>query len=122
MKLPKVLRLVVTTVGLVGASLALAASPFDGAWKGVGAATAACTDKAEVTFTIKNGEFVQFALVGPMGVAEGANGAIREDGTSQIEYGSRKPRLKGALTLKGDSFEGKLDTRCGMREFSGSRG
>lgn len=110
----------ITFLLLAAAPFAYAASPFDGKWKGEGKPTSACTEKAEVVFTIKDGEFGQFALIGPRGRAENAKGIVSDSGSATVEYGSSRG-LKGTLTFSGNSFEGKLDTRCGVRDFIGAR-
>jgi len=104
---------------VLGAPIAFAASPFDGNWKGEGRPTSACSEKAELRFAVKDGELVQFSLVGPRGSATTVKGTVSESGTAAIEYGTR--RLPGNLVFKDSTFEGKLETFCGLREFTGAR-
>jgi len=100
-------------------SIAKATTTFDGQWRGEGKATSSCVDTAAVNFTIKDGDFVTFSFTGPKGSTTTVKGRILDNGMATIEYG-RGP-VKGTLQFQGNSFTGKMDSNCGVREVSGQR-
>ncbi len=114
-----IIRLFISAL-LVSGGSSYAASPFDGNWKGQGEPNASCPDKADLGFTIKDGEFVGFALVGPRGQTRNVKGVVSDNGSATLEFGTPRT-LKGKIIFLGEKFEGTLDTLCGQRDFSGSR-
>ena len=106
-------------LGILGIPIANAAGPFDGQWKGEGKPTSSCSDIASVTFTIKDSEFGGFTLTGPKGNATNVKGRTTDSGSATIEYG--RSGLKGILQFEGNTFSGKMDSLCGMREVVGQR-
>ena len=113
------LAFVVLMAVLATISIAKAAPTFDDQWKGEGKPTSSCGDTAVVTFTIKDGDFIAFSFTGPKGSTTIVKGRIPDNGMAAIEYG--RTALKGTLQFQGNSFLGKMDSLCGVREVAGQR-
>ena len=113
------LALALTTLLLMPLSIAEADPLFDGQWRGEGKPTSSCAETASLTFTIKDGDFVDFSFTGPRGSTTTVRGRVLDNGIAEIEYG--RAWVKGSLQFQGNSFSGKMESNCGIREVTGQR-
>lgn len=104
--------------GLLLPSVANSSGKHDGQWKAQGKPTQSCNEQADILFTLEDNKIMTGSVTGPRGVGP-LQGQVGDDGSGVIYI--RGDRLQGTFQIHDAMVIGKLNTRCGWRDFEGSR-